>query len=141
MSNNKAGPAYGWMCVLISLYPFALALGVVAPDEPVNAPNWVLAMVGIVFLTAGCMILLGGKSPTNDLLAAILLFSFSATGIWVALFSSADGFSGGVPFVSRETNVALGRGLFGIGAIITFLMGVYALRLWRRKRDGTQAGS
>jgi hypothetical protein len=53
---------------------------------------------------------------------------FGVMGIWVSLFSSSEGFSGGLPFLSQDLNILIGRCLFGLGAIISFALSAWAFR-------------
>lgn len=92
------------------------------------APMWVVASSGIVFLIAGCMIFLADHSWANDLLAGFLCLLFGAIGAWVSLFSSSEGFSGGLWILSNDANVSLGRWVFGLGALISFSISAYAFR-------------
>lgn len=127
--SGRAKLAYGIGCIALGCYPIALSLGLLPVDEgALNAPPWVVAGAGFAFVIAGSMILLANHSRANDLLAGVLLFVFGIMGAWVSLFSSSEGFSGGLPFLSRDLNVMLGRWLFGLGALISFAICVYAFR-------------
>ena len=127
--SARARLAYGIGCIAIGCYPMAVALGFIPIDEaPSTAPAWVIAGAGMAFVIAGFMILMAKHSRANDLLAGILLLLFGVMGVWVSVFSSSDGFSGGWPFLSRETNEFIGRCLFGFGAFISFSMSAYAFR-------------
>ncbi|MBT8065911.1 MAG: hypothetical protein KJO09_01625 [Gammaproteobacteria bacterium] len=121
--------AWGLGCVALGCYPISMALGWLPVDEAdVMAPMWVVAMAGLAFVIAGAMILLANHSWANDLLAGVLCLLFGITGTWVSLFSSSEGFSGGSPLLSDESNVMLGRWLFGIGALMCFAISAYAFR-------------
>ena len=98
-----------------------------------HAPQWVLFLCGLVFFIASVMIVVGQEAPVNNLLAALVLFAMSAIGLWAALFGDAEKISGGLPFLPHAVNVMIARWLFGFGAIITGLLGLYAVRLYRRK--------
>lgn len=127
--SGRARLAYGLGCVALGCYPLALSLGLLPVGEAgFNAPLWVVAGAGFVFIIAGLMILLANHSRANDLLAGVLLLLFGIMGAWVSLFGSSEGFSGGLPLVSREVNTLVGRGLFGLGALISFAMCGYAIR-------------
>ena len=127
--SPRARLAYGAGCIAVGCYPIALGLGLLPVDEAgLSAPPWVVAGAGFAFIIAGFMILFARHSRINDLLAGVLLLLFGIMGVWVSLFSASDGFSGGLPFLSRETNVLLGRWLFGLGALISFAMCGYAFR-------------
>lgn len=126
---QRAHPAWGWLCVGLGLYPISIALGLITVDESrVHAPMWVMALSGIVFVICGCMILLGRDSRLNNLFAALMTLSFAAIGVWVSLFSPPEGFSGGIPLLSNETNVMIARWVFGCGAIVSFALCGYAVR-------------
>lgn len=119
----------GLLCIALGCYPLSIALGFLPINEAkVMAPMWVVAMSGIVFVIAGGMILLGSHSWANDLLAGILCLLFGIMGAWVSLFSASEGFSGGILLLSHESNVTLGRWMFGIGALISFAISAYAFR-------------
>lgn len=121
--------ALGLLCIALGVFPLSIALGLLPVDEAdVYAPMWVVAISGIVFLIAGCMIFLGNHSWANDLLAGVLCLLFGIVGIWVSLFSPSEGFSGGVPLLSKAANVTLARWVFGSGALICFAISVYAFR-------------
>lgn len=127
---KKSSPAIlGWVCLLLGIYLMLMALEWLPVEEgSVNAPLWVLALCGIVFICAGLMILLRQHKRLVDWLAALVCFSFAAVGCWVSLYAPAEGFSGGIPFLGQENNVVLARVVFAAGAVICLLMSIYALR-------------
>ena len=119
----------GILCVVLGLVPVAIALGVIpVSDAQLHAPMWIVALSGVVFIIAGCMIFLGNHTWANDLLAGVLCLLFGVAGTWVAFFSSSDGFSGGIPLLSQAANVTLGRWVFGLGALLSFSISIYAFR-------------
>ncbi len=119
----------GLICIVLGTLPLLVALGVIPVDEAdVYAPIWVVAISGMVFLIGGCMIFLGDHSWANDLLAGVLCLLFGVVGVWVALFASSEGFSGGIALLSDAVNVTLGRWVFGGGALISFSISAYAFR-------------
>jgi len=127
--SKHARLAYGLGCLALGSYPIALSLGYVQIEESAStAPPWVIAGAGFVFVIAGFMILLANHSRANNLLAGVLLMVFGIMGIWVSLFSSSEGFSGGLPFLSQDLNILIGRCLFGLGAIISFALSAWAFR-------------
>ena len=118
-----------WVCIFLGLYLLAISFRLLETDSAsTHAPMWIIGLIGIVFMVAGCMILLRKHNRLLDVLAAIICFSFAVVGIWVSLFSPSEGFSGGIPFVSESINIFLARGVFGLGAIVTSLMCLYAIR-------------
>lgn len=135
--GSRARLAYGLGCITLGCYPIALSLGYIPIVEAdIMAPRWVVAAAGFTFVIAGFMILLAHHSRANDLLAGFLLLLFGAIGTWVSLFSAAEGFSGGLPFLSREQNVFVARCVFGLGALISIATCAYAFR--RATRDKSE---
>jgi hypothetical protein len=125
----RPSPVWGWATILIGLYPVAMALGIVpSRDESLHAPVWVGVLAGSVFVVAGVTILLGPGSRLTGLLAAALCLGLAAIGAWVSLFASSGGMSGGIPFAPRGVNVALGRVMFGGGAVFALLLAGLAAR-------------
>lgn len=133
LNSSRYHPAIAWLCIFAGTWPIAVAVGLVdVPPERVVAPNWVLALAGAAFVIGGSMMLLRERKRLLDGLAGILMLAFCAVGAWAALFAPAASISGGLPFVPRAVNVAIGRTMFGLGAIITLSIAVYAFRLaWR----------
>lgn len=134
--SKRARLIWGLVCIAMGCFPISVALGLVPTDEAdVMAPMWVVALVGFVLLIAGLMILLANYSRANDFLAGVLCLAFGAIGTWASLFSSSDGFSGGLFFLSYEQNVILGRWFFGFGALICFAISAYAFRRAARSSE------
>ncbi len=131
---KEVHPGWAWLCVVIGLYPVSIAFGVIAVHESkVHAPLWVVALCGIVFIAGGCMILLAQHARLNNLFAGLICLSFAAVGIWVSLFSPSEGFSGGFPFLSSESNIKIARWVFGCGAVLSLVLFGYAVRqIFRR---------
>jgi len=129
-ARRKTINKLGWLFIGVGLAVMALALGLLPLDDTnVTAPRWIVGIGGAIFATAGLMMLLGEQSPVNNLLAAFLLTGMGLIGGWVGLFGSDEGFSGGLPFLPETVNISLARGLFGMGALICFLLAAYAFKL------------
>ena len=99
-----------------------------------QAPDTIIALCGFVFIAAGCMAAVGQGSRVNDLLAGLLCLAFAAIAAWVSFFSTSDGFSGGVPFLPRESNVKLARVVFGFSAAICLAISIWAFRRFFSKK-------
>lgn len=134
--SRRARLVLGLGCIALGCYPIALGLGFLPADGgAAKAPLWIVAGAGLVFVIAGLMILLADHARANDLLAGVLLLLFGIIGAWASLFSSSEGFSGGLPFLSRDLNTLIGRWIFGLGALICFAMCGYAF--WRAASRST----
>mgnify|MGYP003637148135 CR=1 FL=1 len=133
MTQRNNHTLVGWLCVAAGAFILATAAGLIpVPEEDINAPTWVIALCGLVFLVGGVMAFAGTRSRLNSLFAAILCGAFGAIGAWVTFFSPAESISGGVPFLAQSTNAAIGRWVFGFGTLITLGIGAIALREFLR---------
>ena len=132
--RTKKNNPYAILCFVIGLSVVAMAAGWLPVDESgVNGPMWLLGMVGGIFMLAGVMIFIGQKNRYNELLAALLMIAMGAIGGWVSVYSASSDISGGIFFLPRETNVMLGRILFGTGSLICFAMAAWAVSRFIRK--------
>lgn len=121
------------LCLLIGGFLLLIGMGIIPHAESdANAPGPVIALGGLIFLVAGAMVLVGMKSRYNDLLAAVFCAILGVVAGWVSLYGTDTGFSGGLPLISRDTNVAIARAVFGFGAFICFAISAWALTLFLR---------
>jgi len=133
MHVDKAHPFWGWLCIVLGLFPILMVTGVLDIGESeANAPAWVIIVTGMVFVLAGLMILAGQQSRFTAFCAALLCGCFGLVGAWVALAAPGEGFSGGIPFAPESFNVMLARWMFGIGALISFTISIFAFRQYLR---------
>jgi hypothetical protein len=131
---------------------FIMAVGAgIVPTSPeqVHAPMWIIAMAGLVFVLGGVVMLAGwleqeGASPvgtpvtTNpipQILVLAIMVCMAAMATW-ATFAEGE-IEGGIalPFVSydSEINQYLGRALFGLSALLCWLvLAAAAFHAWRR---------
>ncbi|MGI9221481.1 MAG: hypothetical protein ACR2QS_10670 [Woeseiaceae bacterium] len=109
-------------------YALLAASGVLPVETANDTPIWVLGLVGVMFVVAGCMIFLRNYSRALDLLAAVILASFTLIAGWITFHASSEGFSGGIPFLPSDTNVSLARIMFGLGTLLCFGGFLYALK-------------
>ena len=109
-------------------YALLAASGVLPVQISNDTPVWVVGLIGVMFVIAGVMIFLRNYSRALDLFAAIILASFTLITGWIAFHASSEGFSGGIPFLPYDMNVALARVMFGLGALLCFGGFLYALK-------------
>jgi hypothetical protein len=127
--SDRAHPVWGWFCIVLGLYAVAIAAELLPADAAaLQAPMWVIFLCGLVFLLGGAMMLIDRNSKLNALCASLLLLVMGVIGAWVALLGPAAGFSGGIPFLPHAYNVTLARWVFGLGALVSFMISIYAIR-------------
>ena len=124
------------LCLAAGSFLLSVAWGLIGdgPNQD-QAPHFIVALSGFVFIIAGCMIFVGRKSRFNNLLAGILCLSFGLIGAWVAFYAPAEGFSGGLPLVSNDTNIVIGRWVFGIGSLMCFAISAWAFKRFYRSSN------
>lgn len=107
--------------------------------HPGDAPVWVMAVAGLMFLLVGVSITIGalqgvsqsGEVPENTdwrlrlfyYLAGLgAVVALATIGSWVAFGPGERSFSGpGMFLLSREANNVIGRIVFGLGTVLTWL--------------------
>ena len=105
------------------------ALGILPLDESkLHAPRLILGVAGLAFAAAGGATIFHRNKRLNALFAAIILACFARIGLWATLTSNTDNLSGGIPFVPKEINVFIGKGVFGFGVLCSFAIMLYALK-------------
>ena len=129
-SSDPTRPLWlGLACVAAGLAVVGVAADVIAVDpSTVHAPRWVLGACGAVFVLGGVAALAPPGSSVGSAAAGTVVLAFGLVGGWVALFGSADGFSGGLPFVPEAVNVAVARGMFGLGSALCLALFVWGVR-------------
>ncbi|MEP1306490.1 MAG: hypothetical protein ABJK11_00495 [Balneola sp.] len=137
MKNSKTKlKLFAWLFILTGLPFILISLEALPIDEAtIHAPKWVIGICGFIFSLSGVMVLLGEKSPVNNLLGGVLVLSFGLVGGWVALFGDASGFSGGLGILTNDQNVAIARFVFGSGAVLCFAIAFYAIKLQFRPNN------
>jgi len=142
--QQPASPRTTFLCGLaavgMGLFLLLFGLGVV-PMKPRagDGPLWIGVVAGICFMLAGLSIAVGaihGVSETGDLpkdtgwwmrlfytvIGVVISGALATIGSWVAFGPGPRNFGGtGMFLLSLEANAMVGRIMFGIGAVITWL--------------------
>ena len=131
------------LAALAGLLLLLIGLGVI-PTNPraANGPLWIVSVAGIAFMLAGLSIAVGamnGVSESGDLPAdagwwmrlfyyvtgLAIAVSLASIGSWIAFGPGPRAFSGsGLFLLSPEAGDLVGRILFGLGAVLTWLFTV-----------------
>ncbi len=90
-------------------------------DEKFHVPRWVVFVCGVLFALPGIASLFPRPNTARYLMAAILA-CFALVGVGCGLLGDFDGFSGGLPFLSPDTNILSGRVIFVVGGAIFFAL-------------------
>lgn len=129
MSDEKIPVWLVAFTALVGALLMAVAGGLIpASPDSFYAPRWILGLVGFVLLTTGVSLLFPAESPWRACFASVILLSMAGVGLWAAFFGDPAHISGGLPFLSEQTNVRFGKWVFGIGALITFGISGYAFK-------------
>jgi hypothetical protein len=113
----------------VGLVPIAIAINWVPVDPAtLHAPRWVLFLCGLAFVAGGALLLAAQGPRLRDFCALVLLVCLGTVAAWSALGSPSHAISGGVPFLPHPVNVTLARGLFGVGALVSFALSISVMR-------------
>ena len=116
------------VCLAGGVAVCAAALGFLPADYlAFEAPRGVVFGAGAVFVLAGFM-LLARDHRGSDSIASILLLIFSAIAGWITFYAPEGTIQRAFPFIPADVNDALGRLLFGLGAVACVGMAAWALR-------------
>jgi hypothetical protein len=142
--QQPASPRTTFLCGLLAigmgLFLLLFGLGVV-PMKPRagDGPLWIAVVAGLCFMLAGISIAVGaihGVSESGELpkdtgwwmrlfytaIGVTVAGSLATIGSWVAFGPGPRTFGGtGMFLLSLEANAMVGRIMFGIGAVITWL--------------------
>lgn len=123
MTEHSKNLFWGCLCAAIGSIICLIATGVIDyPADQIHAPGWIVFLAGAIFTLGGLAIIFRSKPILVSIIGNLMVAVFAIIGVWVAIWSSSEGFSGGIPFLPRELNVTLGRWVFGVGAVISSLI-------------------
>jgi hypothetical protein len=144
MSTDREPPTRNFVCGLFAadmgLLLLLTGMGIIPMKARAgDAPLWIAAVAGLAFMFAGTSIVFGafhGVSATGELpqdagwwsrllyaLGLVCCASLAMIGTWVSFGPGMRHFSGtGMFFLSPEGNNLVGRLVFGIGAVLTWIV-------------------
>ncbi len=135
------------------LYFVLVGMNVLPPPSHTYAPGWIVVCCGLAFLAAGISVLVRGWLGLDDkvqelpegtpvaiksvysLSGLIVVTALAGVGTWVAFGSGERHFSA-AGLISGPVGEGIGRTVFGIGAILTWLIVVLMARASAKKIFG-----
>lgn len=116
-----------------------IALGTIPVDpESIHAPNWIIGLLGLLFLGGGLATVANPRSSLASWSAGTMVISITIVSAWVALYGPSEQFSGDLPFLSRETNVTIARIVFGLVALLGLAITAAAFKKighWKKREN------
>ena len=83
----------------------------------------------VILISAGFMWAIATQSKaTRAWLAGMILAIMAIIGFWIAFAGDAERISGGMPFLSEDTNSFLGKVIFGAGGALCAWLCYQAIR-------------
>ncbi len=129
------------LCIGSGLFIMMAALDVIPVDpNKIYAPRWVVLSAGCMFALCGVilsMIPMRHERPALYMFTCSLLCTaFFSVAAWAAC--CATGVTGSIGFVTVTGPAAdwMGRGLFGLGALLLAYFTVHSWRQWWRALHG-----
>ncbi len=131
--------AIGALTGAVGLYFGMVGLGTLPPPSKINGPVWIALCAGLAFLSAGIAVIVRGALRLDDSVRELPASAsvWLKTVYWLTGLVAAAGLAGICTWVAfgpgtREFHItgpisgpggeAIGRTLFGIGAIATWLL-------------------
>jgi hypothetical protein len=143
----------GALCVAAGLYFGLIGLGLVRPPSKVNGPLWLVLCAGLVFAAGGLTVIVRGALGMDDkqqdlpanapqwlkvmcwLAGLTVAAGLALIGTWIAFGPGEREFTMSAT-ISGPIGGGVGRVMFGIGAIMTWLMVIAFARHGARKLFG-----
>ena len=127
----------GVLLVVAGIVVGIVASGTISVDEDaVHAPNWILALLGLLFAGGGLATLVDPRTSLARWSAGTVVTTITVVSAWVSLFGSSEHFSGDWPFLSDDANVLVSRIVFGCVSLLGLAMIVAAAKKSWIKEDG-----
>jgi hypothetical protein len=145
--SRKTTIACGLLSAALGLFPILMAFGVIAPDQKPgqeNAPAWVIASAGMIFVLGGAAVvtqaLVGDGNPNGELpattprslravyavLCLAIVAGLATVASWVAFGDGERHCTGSATsFGSFGVGDTFCRGVFGFGAVLTWIILVF----------------
>ena len=132
---------FGIAMAAIGLYIVLVALDVLPiPDGGVRAPAFILVLAGLAFMFAGASLMIRARAGASDgdgdlpataprashiayrAIGIAIAASLAAIGSWIAIGSGPRHFDMSIPLAgAAPAGNALGRTIFGLGAVIVWI--------------------
>jgi hypothetical protein len=153
---DKTAVACGILALAMGLFIVLSAIGIIPSRDADWSSRCIGFVAGLAFVLGGIAVVvqtLARASPQGDLppgtpmwIRATILFlglaivaSLAVIGTWIAFGPGGREFSSSIPFLPAWLNEPLGRTVFGIGAMLTWLflllMAVMGARRLRGRKE------
>lgn len=152
-SKDRTTLGVGVVASAFGLYLCLVGIGLLPPPSRINGPVWLAAAAGLAFLCAGVSVVVrgllcvkdhDGELPRNAPLAMQVVYwlsgliaaaSLASIGTWVAFGGGENRVSFAGPFTG-PLGESVGRTIFAIGTMLTWLMVILLARHGARKIFG-----
>ncbi|UCG49278.1 MAG: hypothetical protein JSU94_05735 [Phycisphaerales bacterium] len=126
----------GVIALIVGLFVILVATGVIGSDEAAfRAPRWVIGLCGALFVVAGLVGVTARYRMLRRILVVVLLAALFVVAAWACVFTKAESWTVGLPFLSRRANGLIAKTLAGFGAVVLLWMLITAVRRLRVDRD------
>jgi hypothetical protein len=128
---GEGGPFIAAVFVLVGIGVILMATGVI--PAPLKAPPLVVAAAGLAFAGSGAAVFFQRWPRVGRACGATAVSSLGIVAAWCALTEQkAEVVRGAIPFLGPEWTEPVARVLFGIAALVCFLMAArVALQIFR----------
>jgi hypothetical protein len=152
-SRDRTTLIVGAVAAAFGLYLCLVGLGLVPQPGRIDGPLWLACLAGLAFFCAGVAVLVRGILGMNDraselpastplwmkvtywLSAALAAASLATVGTWIAIGYGDNHISISGPFTG-PVGESVGRAVFGVGTVLTWLMAIALARVGAKKIFG-----
>ena len=96
-------------------------------DAAMNAPRWIVGVMGLIFLGSGVM-LIDAFHRLASVMAGLVMVGMTVVCGWISIFGEDAYFSGGPSLFSERTEVLIARVMFGLVAALGAAISINAIR-------------
>lgn len=153
--KDRTALGVGFVATAFGLYMVLVGAGLLPPPSRINGPVWLAAAAGLAFLCAGASVLVrallcvkdhDGELPHNAPLALQIVYwlsgliataALASIGTWIAFGGGDNRVSIAGPFTG-PVGENVGRAIFAIGTVLTWLMVILLARHGAKKILGAK---
>lgn len=122
------GRGVAFLALIAGLAVSAASLGLLPPEYvAIGVPTELVLAAGVLLALIGFMSL-ARDHRASEALASILVLAVAVTAGWATFYAPEGTLQRYLPFVPATVSDALGRLLFGFGAVLCVGMGLWGLR-------------
>ena len=134
MQHSWSRIVVGALLLIAGIVVWLALAGAISLDEKsINAPKWVIVLIGLLFIASGLAAGAISQGSVATWSGGAVVVTMTVISGWVALFGSSAHFSGDNTFLSKSADEIVTRIIFGSVSLLGLaIIGAAALKTWNR---------